>query len=338
MYVTKTEIYEKVAPTGTLPYAPTEFLDNYHSYNSAGEITLPSERKVKIGATIPNVLAMNQFIENFRFGHYLVQGTFPGDNTSSRGKLVPEHVFKDRKHAAIRSMMVSFMEKRYDNFLFKDSYNLFEDDILMKMRVYAEGYKKFLDNDTSLYNLGSAKKHYISYEDVSPRIVTSKNEGQRESVLIKKYDTSLQYVNEELQKENVFTRLRESNLFPNNTDRAKHLAEQSKRLQAYVDYDKTTKVFNDIDIFERVYTQNIPSTLDYKKIVLYNLMENFYTYNNYTGDDKYLQNYESYIEGLEDTGYTLEVSDQTEKALYLKESLDETALLTKILQEDWKVL
>jgi hypothetical protein len=349
LFIQKTEVYEKV--TSTSVHTITEFLDYFH--NTAGtQITLNSGKTMSRAANITSFMTLDSFIGNFdRFEHYITEGFSPNNITAFRGDLVPEGIFKQRKLDAIRTMMSTFMEKRYDNFLFDNAYNIFEDDMLMKMRVFAEGYKKLVNSDRNLINLDLAKKPRILSTDLSKSILISKDEkasnylkkiGENEGTIYlrKEFEPNPTYISNKLNQENVFTRLIEYDKFPTDTLRKKYLREQSSRLQAYSDFVKSTRVLDDNRVLERVYKINIPSLLDYKNFVIYNLIENFYAYNTYTGDDKYLKNYDVYLKDkiLDESDYVLATTEQPEKLMYLKDSLVEEDLLEKILIEDWKVL
>jgi hypothetical protein len=348
IYIEKEEKYEKVAPAGS--HIISEFLDYYHSYNGTGtSIELKNGRTLYRLAQINNPVSLSMLINDFSFEHYITQGFQRSDITSSRGNLVPEKLFNDKRTSAMKEMVSSFMEKRYDNFLFDDPYNIFEDNIFMKMRVYAEGYKEFLDNDINLYSLNTAVKPYISYKNIPNKIIISEIDQVKKDFLTKIYKTSLEYISDQLSKDTSFTRIIESDKFPISMSKKKHLAEQSKKIQAYNDFKKTTNVFNDIDILTRTYRKNTPSNSEYKKFLIFNLIENFYLHNNYSGQELFPQNYNNYLKNIviENSNYTEEISNVSEKVLYFKDSLDLDDLndiLSKILDVkteedvDWKVL
>lgn len=349
LFIEKIEEYEKIEPSDS--YSLTEFIDHYHN-KSGSSITLPSEGSMSIAASIESYLTLDNFIKNFnRFEHYITDGFTPNNLSSFRGNLVPEGIFREWRLNTIKDMMSTYMEKRYDNFLFDNANNIFEDDMLMKMRIFAEGYRKLINADRNLSNLNLAKKAVIPHTDISKNILISRDEkssnylrkiGENNNTvyLRKEFSSDPTYISKKLSEENAFTKMIDYKRFPTDTLRKKYLREQSARLEAYKDFTKSTRVLDDNRVVERVYKKNTPSLLDYKKFIVYNLIENFYDSNIYVSGNKYLENYELYIKEKlsNDSLYNLKITEETEKEIYLKDYLIENELLEKILVEDWKVL
>jgi hypothetical protein len=351
LFIKKEETFIKEDPLDN--YSITEFLDNTHTeVGETGGITLNSGKVIYRQNSITNPITLDNFMKNFdTFDHYITEGFTPNNITAFRGNIVPEEVFKQLKLKTMKNMISNFMEKRYDNFLFDNNFNIMEDNTFMKMRIFAEGYQKLINSDRNLKNLNLANKGLISYNELPSRILLFKDDKSSDYLrkigevgdtkyLRKEYDPDFIYISNKLNQENIFTKLIEYNKFPTDDIRKKYLSKQSKRLQAYSDFTKITRVLDDKRVAERIYKENTSSLLEYKNFIIYNLLENFYAYNNYSGDDKYLKNYKAFLKDKisNESVYSIKTSEQTEKMSYLKDNLIESELLQKILVEDWKVL
>jgi len=344
MYVEYKESYIKTVVTEIAPEPQfTEFLDYEHNVTTGTQLNLKSNSTIYRASAITEPVTIEDLIANFNYSHYFMMGYPTEDITGIRGNLIAENVIYDQRMRAIKELSAVFMEKRYDDFLFYDSDMLFSDNALTNMRIFSEGYLKGLEKDNSLFELPEATKDLITYDLLSPRIIVGDIQVESSTINTKIYTQSMPYILENLATENIFTKLLDYERFPSDLSRKVHLADQSKRLKAYNDFTKITAALDIPEVLVRTYKRNVPTKLDFKNFLIYNLFQNFYKYNAYDTDgNSFTKNYEVfYKEKLNDTTKSyMPTLDTTiaEKTIYRKEDMTIDNLLEKILIDEWSVL
>jgi len=334
------EEYKRVNPSAN--YNFFEFLKYNHVYNNSGSILLENGKKIERSSAeeITTELSITTLKSLFSFNHFIENGYL-----QSRGAIVPDNVFKLAKNEMIKKMALEFIEKKYNDFLIIDS-GLFDIDVLLKMRIYAESFQEILRNDYENFSKQkSSRKTIHNLSDVTPIIILSKTDDE-DMPLIKDY----QDYSPNLSELSLFERLLNYEKFPTNKSYREHELKRLQRKELYNDYDTPIKVLDDFNIPILYPTQYNYNMEEFKKIFISDLINNFYKFNNYTDvmkkgttfiNNEFTKNYKDFYKNklsiLADPAFPIDLG-VSEKMVYSTEDSSLEDVIEKVLNSDWRVL
>ena len=244
----------------------------------------------------------------------------------------------------IKDMVSSFMEKKYNSFLFSSGSNLFEANTFMQMRIYAEGYQQVFLNDPELNRVPDRVMGTVDIDSLSKKLIL---ENRGEILDTVKYikpkvsDENKTAIQAEFDSHDKLYRLFDYEAFPTDEHRLQELTKSYQRQSVYNDYDSITSGEDPINKIDRIYVQKKESDKLVKLLLSYSLVENFYNYNEYTEDtDVYIENYSSFLKDKIDhyNDPVLNLQEQSEKMCYTLNTENEVDIISKVLTKEWKVM
>jgi hypothetical protein len=339
---------DKEFELSTVPssYEFNEFIKYAHYNNVGGSITLNNGSKItRVTPEITSTRTLRELKTSFSFSHYIENGYI-----QSRGPVVPGGLFKETRKEIIKKMAAEFIEKRYDDFLIANS-ALFDIDLFMKMRIYAESFQSLLENDyESFARAVRTNTALFEVDDVKSIMVISNDPTPIPSEFIVRPENYLDLI--ELPRKNTFQRIIQYKEFPNNALFEKIYKEKMARQELYKNFDRTEKAIDDYSIIDLEPIVYRPSTDEYKKAIINDLTNNFFAFNNYIDivrkntvttrfvNDEYIKNFNLfYKDKIASLNTSFVISNGvTEKEVYSIDNLDEDEIIRKVIEENWRVL
>lgn len=336
-----------------LPYDISEFLDYTHSFGDSEDKNFDIDdpatgntKYVKRGAAISTPLELETFKNNFAlFSHYYY-----------RGDLVGHNLFRAQYLNMLGNMTQEFMEKQYDNFLIIDN-AIFDSNAPLKMRLTAEGYKRLIENNTNALLLAKrSRKEQYEITELEKKLVVEAPRTSTIGIKIKDYSANTSNLITR-SSANTFQRLKNYKKFASKKEEELFLANKELRETIYADSNNSRVAKDEINLYTKEYRYNKSKKIDFKNILLNDLVENFYTFNDYfynstTGkyvNDNFISNYTTFykkkldfLQRFDNFSNDIFSSDNKilEKQTYYagEDSEKDTELFSKIFLEDWRVL
>jgi hypothetical protein len=339
----------------TNDYSITEFLDYNHTVSTQADYTFTIStgsniQYIKRGSQISTPLQLEIFRNNFNFGHQFIDG-FP----LSRGEEVSDSILRNMRREAVLDMAVKFLSRVNDNFVIVDN-RLYDSNSFMKMRILSESYQSILLNDYSIfYTPYNFRINKINIDNTERKLILSKDYEYQSNINIKKYlinDIDRSNIISKLDDINTYQKLLDYKSFPTDDVRKNYLEDREIRNKKYQN-NSSEFSFDYIENTKKIYNKKEVNRLDFKYILISDIINNFYKVDVYeeikkgelVENKKYIQNYQNFykgkLNGLSPQYLTLSNYEEKEKKVFNSFYIngdDEDEILEKILLSDWRVL